>query len=378
MTQTSIASFGRACTVAFVLVSYRRDEAAGMERATAALANGLRALGHRALILSAAPGADQDLDVIALSSLPLALPCDDATLRAAIRACRNPLLAQLCRVLTEQRVDVVVYVDALWGLGRLAASVNAPARVVLAVHVLGHHRDMEPALTAAHQIIAPSTALLAEAHAAGYDTTGWHVIANPLLTDPDHVPVPDELRRERLRRRGPIRAVARLGTEKGISTLLAAAPALGRPFEVVLAAAGFEETPGSQAALLAKHERLAAEVGARILPALPWEQVPAFLADAAVTLVPSRRETFGNLAAESLSAATPVVAHAVGNLPALVGDAGAGALVPLEAGAEGLWRAAYDLLSDPVRYRAASGAAYYRSRDFRPTTLASAFLKAVW
>ena len=38
-------------TVAFVLASYRPDEPAGMERAVAAMAAGLRKLGHQALII---------------------------------------------------------------------------------------------------------------------------------------------------------------------------------------------------------------------------------------------------------------------------------------------------------------------------------------
>ncbi|WP_207770307.1 glycosyltransferase family 4 protein [Frankia canadensis] len=37
-------------------------------------------------------------------------------------------------------------------------------------------------------------------------------------------------------------------------------------------------------------------------PGLRWREMPTWLAGAAVTVVPSLRETFGNVAAESLSA----------------------------------------------------------------------------
>lgn len=112
-----------------------------------------------------------------------------------------------------------------------------------------------------------------------------------------------------------VRVVARLGAEKGVTGLLASSCLMpGRQTEVVLASAGFEAAPGSQAGLLVECQALAAAAGAVLLPALAWREVPGFLAGAAVTIVPSARETFGNLALESLSVGTPVIAHATGNL----------------------------------------------------------------
>ncbi len=48
---------------------------------------------------------------------------------------------------------------------------------------------------------------------------------------------------------------------------------------------------------------------------LTWKQAPAWLAEAAVVLVPSRAESFGLVALEAMNAGTPVVAYDVGNLP---------------------------------------------------------------
>jgi glycosyltransferase involved in cell wall biosynthesis len=254
--------------------------------------------------------------------------------------------------------------------------VRHPARRVLAVHVVGHDADLRAALTAAQRVIAPSASLLSEARHRGYRVHDWQVVPNPLLFDPGGT-VPGPEQREQLRLHGPVRAVARLATEKGISELLAGGPVLpGRPMQVVLSAAGFEAAAGSQAALLAQCRELAAASGTVLLPALAWREVPGFLAGAAVTIVPSARETFGNLALESLSVGTPVIAHATGNLPALIGP-DAGILVSLDAGPGGLREAARDLLADPVRYYAACGAAYCRSRNYRSADMAETFLKAV-
>jgi iron(II)-dependent oxidoreductase len=362
-------------TLALVLASYTPNAPAGMERAVAGLAAGLKATGHRYSIATAALHRDDD-PAIQPIQLPVRFPCDDDTLRAAIDDNRPALAAELRDLVRRTRADAIVYVDALWGLGRIAADI--PTHSVLAVHVVGHRQDLQPALDATASVICPSAAVLREAAAQGYRTDDWHVVPNPLLVDPDDVSRPDAEARETLRRRGPVRVAARLGREKGVTELLAALlpGRLGRSVEVTLAAAGFEERPGEQAALLASCQAAAAAAGAILGPALGWVQMPSWLAGAAVTVVPSLRETFGNVAAESLSAGTPVVAYAVGNLPDLVG--GAGVLVPPGRGPAGLWAAVEALLADPVRYDATCGAAYYRSRDYRPTTVADAFLKAVW
>jgi glycosyltransferase involved in cell wall biosynthesis len=364
-------------TVAFVLVSYRPDEPAGIERSVAAMAAGLRKLGHRAVIITAAPQPGPDPGIIQLGRLPVAFPSDDPTLRRAVETCQATLSRELRAALTARQAGLIVYADALWGLGRIAFAVQHPARRVLAVHVVGNHADLEPALAAADCVIVPSAAVLADAGNRGYHTGGWQVVANPLLVDPGEVTRPGALLRERLRRCGPVRVVARLGAEKGVTGLLRAARPGSRPVQVVLAPAGFEAAPGSQRELLAECRTLAAAAGAAIRPPLAWREVPAFLAGGAVTIIPSTRETFGNLALESLSAGTPVVAYSVGNLPALLSETAAGVLVPPAAGPRGLWQAARDLLSDPVRYRQACGAAYCRSRNYRSADIADAFLKAV-
>ena len=137
--------------------------------------------------------------------------------------------------------------------------------------------------------------------------TAWQIVPNPLLVDPDQHERPDAAHREQLRLHGPVRIVARLGAEKGVARLLAAAtPGPGRPMQVVLAPAGFEAERGSQAGAARRVPRPCRQrSGADLRPALAWQEVPAFLAGAAVTIVPSARETFGNLALESLSAGTP-------------------------------------------------------------------------
>ncbi|GAA1291501.1 glycosyltransferase family 4 protein [Saccharothrix xinjiangensis] len=373
----------KSLTVAFVLASYTRDAPAGMERATAALARGLRRHGHRALVITAieadATDGGVDEDLVSLGSIEIAFPAADDELREAISTHgQDDVIASDLRALYRHHgVDIAVYVDALWGLGRLAPACDG-VRTVLAMHVVGHDQDLTPALERADVVLAPSTTVLDQAHDRGYDSTCWRIVRNALLDD--HAP-PDDRHREALRQGGPVRVLARLGPEKNIRALLDAGRLVDRGIEVVLAEAGFEHITGAQAA----EYRHCAYSAAHLLMGgireggLPWNQVPPWLAEAAVVIVPSTEETFGLVALEAMSVGTPVVAFDVGNLPNLIGSrTGAGGIVvPRAHGESGLWGAAEALLDDPVRYSALSRAAYYRSRDYLPTTVAHDFLKAV-
>jgi len=62
--------------------------------------------------------------------------------------------------------------------------------------------------------------------------------------------------------------------------------------------------------------------------AVPWRELLTMMAEAAVTVVPSRSEAFGFVNIESMSSGTPVVASAVGGIPEIVRDGSDGFLVP--------------------------------------------------
>jgi glycosyltransferase involved in cell wall biosynthesis len=361
--------------VAFMLASHRRDAPAGMERAVAGLIDGLERTGHRAIVLSAAE-ARGDPRIVPIPGLRVRFPSDDQTLRSALDDAPG-LEERIEGVLRQHRIDVACYVDALWGLGRLLT--RGPARVVLGMHVVGHDIDLRPALDRhPHAVIAPAPGVIAEAACRGYDTSGWKVVPNSLLGHrPGEVAAPTRAAREALRLNAPIRAVARLGPEKGIEALLACIPRLDRPVEIALAAADFEPEPGSQHRLLAACRALARSAGpaVRLVGSLRWEEVRPFLAGASLVMVPSRAESFGLVALEAMSVGTPLAAFAVGNLPALAG--GAGAVVPLGDGEAGLWDAAGRLLEDRIAYQAASLTGLRRSRPYDAVTVARQWLEVV-
>lgn len=363
-------------TLAFILVSWRPDAPAGMERAVAASTIGLTAIGHQAVIITAdrrAPASYGGTPVVVLDTLTIPDPCTDEALRAAIEAAGERLQQELLSLFTTHHVDAAVYVDGLWGLGRVMPT-TGPNRRVLAMHVVGHDIDMAAALSRAEVVIAPSAVVPKRACARGYDTTGWRVVPNALLANRHH---PAMIRRRWLREHGPIRVLARLGPEKGVEELLTATGGrrLTHRVQVALGTAGFEAASGSQQQLLGTCRDLAARMGATILPGLPWNQVPDWLADAALVIVPSLAETFGLVALEAMAGGTPVVAFDIDHLPALIGEGGL--LVPRKHGHAGLWRAARELLADPIGYERTSRAAATRARDYRPGNIADLLVKVV-
>lgn len=366
-------------SIVFVLVSWQMDAPAGIERATAALAVGLATTGHRVAIATAAPqrpGPALDGVAVEQLGLPVAFPCDDQVLRDAIRENENALLDRLSEIIARHRADTVVLTDALWGLGRLSGGLPHGVRRVLAAHVLPDPRDASPALAGAHTVIVPSPVVQAEGYAAGWPADTWHVVPNALLHPP--AAPPDQIRIER-RRFAPVRVLARLGPEKGLAPLLAAAADWPRRLEVRVAHAGFETAAGSQSELLDECRSLAAAAPHITLSETPlgWRAVPGWLGAASAVIVPSLRETFGLVALEAMSTGVPVVSYPVGNLPALRQDFDGPLTGDPRHGPDTLLRVTEDLLANPVAYERSSQAMYHLSQDYRPDRIADLFLKAV-
>jgi glycosyltransferase involved in cell wall biosynthesis len=359
--------------IAFVLLTYSPDAPAGLERATAALAAGLRELGHEAVILTAAAGRGGEH----LIPVPVTVP-DPATEDDLLRALADPepVTSAVRSILASRGTDIACWADASWGLGYLAPAPPG-TRTVLKIAVMRDDPLFRQALARQPDaVITNSAFLISQAAAAGLDTSAWQAVPNALLSTAAP-PGPD--RREDLRRAGPVRIAARAEPHKGLRELIEAVPAgLGRPVEIALAAAAFEYWPGMQQDVIAGCRDAArrAAVPVRILPPLRWRQVPEFFAGAAATIIATTSpESWCNAAAEALSAGTPVIGYGFGHVPVLAGPAGK--MVGPGQPATALWDAAAAMLDSPAAYHAASLAAPGQVSGHTPAASARAFLAAV-
>ncbi|MGW2686342.1 glycosyltransferase family 4 protein [Streptomyces sp. NPDC001414] len=372
MTSTSMPR-----TIAFVLFSYAPGEPAGYERAVGALAEGCRQLGITPLIITSGPAEPGDADhpdMVRLSSLTLPRPILKPDILAALED-PEPVRAELRQLLADHQADVVVWVDALYGLGYLDA---APAGVptILQVHKVRGDDYFNQAIAAATTVCPISPFMESEAREQGYDTSAWTIVPNALFAPA--LPAEQE-ERERLRTQGPVRIVSRAEPYKGLAELLEALPAdWTRKVELVLAAAGFEYWPGMQDEVFAAVHAAAAKRPdvVTVRQALSWQDVQPFFAGATATIIASYEpETFCNAAAEAMSTGAPVVGIGIGNLPHLVGQGGV--MVSAEQGANGIWPVLSELLEDTDRYHEASRNAVLRTAFHAPSEVVRQLLATV-
>lgn len=205
----------------------------------------------------------------------------------------------------------------------------------------------------ADAVIAQGRELAREAEALGAPAGRIRVIANGVETPATARRAPGE---------PPLLvAMGSLTPKKGFDRLLQALPAVSAAVpgvRLILAGEGPERD---------RLRALALELGVEAAVEFPGAVVGAakeeLFSQAALAIVPSRREPFSNLLLELLAVGCPVVATAVGGTPEILGDPPAGVLVPPED-PDSLARAVTDLLRHPERREALGAMACARAAAF--------------
>jgi glycosyltransferase involved in cell wall biosynthesis len=163
----------------------------------------------------------------------------------------------------------------------------------------------------------------------------------------------------------------RLEPRKGVDLLAEILAGVGRPLAVVVA--GADHPWGEHLTGLGLLRSSGASV--TYLGVLDQQDVMATLPQARVSVVPSRRESFGLTLLESMAAGVPVIGSDISAFRELVGASDGVALLPLEDPAA--WSAQIRrLLDHPAYARAQARSAQLRAHDFSPSTVTEALLEA--
>ena len=140
-----------------------------------------------------------------------------------------------------------------------------------------------------------------------------------------------------------LRAVAKLATERDIELTVVSKPQPGGPTEQLV-----DE--------LSLHDRVTFVSG------IDETELACLLSSAQIAVIPSLYEGFSLPAVEAMATATPLVASRAGALPEVVGDDGAGRLVP-PGDAEALAAAIAELLDNDAARARMSEAAWRRVQE---------------
>lgn len=363
--------------ILLVRASWRLDAVTGTERAVSSLATALAAAGHQAVIATATEqcdGTGLPGVIVEQLDLPLALPCSSQALREALITSEAKIQRSLSVVITRHRIGAVVFVGALWGLGRLRTDLPAGVRRVLVVPTLPQEEDIPPALAYADAIMASCDAVLRQATTAAWPTRRWRVVPNTPLHNPG-TPAPGARKAE-----APVRVLTPAGQDAGVLELIAAARAWHRTVEVALAPPGPDGISTARAVWQQCQMLADRSPNITLEPVPGWAEIPAWLAGASAVIIPCRRATSSMTALEALSQGTPVIAYNTGILADLLHPLQTGPrplLADLMHGPNALLFLTDGLLSDPASYRAACQAAHRRAQDFHPAHVAQLFCSAL-
>jgi starch synthase len=215
-------------------------------------------------------------------------------------------------------------------------------------------------LEGADAVIAVSHAMRDEVLATypAIDESRVHVILNGIDTE-EYRPVESRVTLGRYGVREPyVLFVGRITHQKGLSTLLAAAPALeGAQLVLVAGAPDTEE-------LARETEEAVAQLGDAVWieQMLPQDEVVELLSHATVFACPSIYEPLGIVNLEAMACGTAVVASRVGGIPEVVAPGETGLLVP-PGDPDALARAINELVAAPERAQMMGEAGRRRAID---------------
>jgi glycogen(starch) synthase len=246
----------------------------------------------------------------------------------------------------------------------IAVNLNDPACAAVMRDVVGHAQAVSTVSESLRADAAAAFPAVADNISVVHNSVGEGLIQAAADADSSGTPTHDQIAHP------SALFVGNLIRRKGVDVLLKAWATLiksesaARAWVLSIAGDGVEMDP-----LVNLAKSLGIDESVHFLGMVPRADLPALMTSASITIVPSRSEPFGLVAAEAEVFGRAIVASATGGLAEIVQDGVTGLLVPPDD-APALAAALRRLVSNPgLRRRLGTAARKHATREFSPEAM---------
>jgi glycosyltransferase involved in cell wall biosynthesis len=314
-------------SIGIFFLSFGKDVFAGIENALYNLSLGLIENGADVHVYSGfLSGTENSIGAISIFRshlLPSTLPKGDDTVRSTLAQNGPDIAAEILEFLKDRKITHLYICDPLWGIVQPTGvwrRINSP--MVLSFHVLNTWDLLYQARGIPYSLHTAVSDYLRKQIQARVDLKNLQVIPNSI----DIARFFRGTGRHKASVDAPIILCnGRIAPEKGTIYLVRSFPFILKTFpKAELWLCGGEYPFGYQRTALLEVKRAIQilDIGknVRILPNLKWNEIPDFMHQSTLVVLPSLQETFGIAALEAMACGKPLVVTNVGNLPHLVED----------------------------------------------------------
>ncbi|ETR70223.1 MAG: glycosyl transferase family protein [Candidatus Magnetoglobus multicellularis str. Araruama] len=313
-------------TIGICFLSFGINIFAGIEHALYNLCNGFNDNDIDVHIYSGYLSGDEDkignISIYRSFLLPSKLPKGDKTVRSILSLNKTAINEEILEFIKSKKITHAYICDPLWGIVQTTeAWKNIDIPMILSFHVLNTKDLLLEATTVPYHLYTTVSDYLRTQIQTQAKFRNIQVIPNSVEISryrKEITPAPSN---------SPIIFCnARISPEKGIIYLVNCFPEILKIFsKAELWLCGGKYPFGNQDSYFFKIQKAITDHGitknVRIMPKLKWDEIPNYIHQATLVVMPSLQETFGIAALEAMACGKPLVVTNVGNLPSLTKNA---------------------------------------------------------
>lgn len=364
--------------ILFTFLTFGKDIFGGMENSLYSLCQGIMNTGSSALVYTTDHyGNDNYVDGIKTyrsKVLKVKHLGEDFSQEKEILNKEKQIINEIQNIIKIEKPDCIIAWDPLWGIIPLL-NYNFGVNCFLVHHVVQNKRIIK--IVNKYKFknqFAVSESLKSDLHAVG-------VRGNiDILPNSINIDLYKNLSKNSYRGIRVIICNGRMSPEKGVNYCIEAfnkfVKEINHDARLYLFSGSFPfgDVEIEKTKILNQITTLGLNSKVILMPNMKWSEIPSFISQADVSVLPSVRETFGISVLEAMSAKTPVICSKVGNLPSLT--EGKALLVEPEDSEE-IYKSFVKLNLDCSLYRKIQEDCYKIAKKYDSHKIAKIFLKEI-